>query len=454
MGPRRWTRLLCLLLAVIFWAAFSADAEEAPGNWPAWRGAEMNGLAQGSNPPVEFSESKNLAWKVEVPGSGFSTPIIWGDLILLQSALPVGETLSTKQQLADWQAQGREIYRDQSYVKSERRQQFLLLAYDRHTGEERWRKVLREDQPHEGIHPTNSWASGSPVTDGEHIFAFFGSQGLFATDMQGNLVWEKDLGDMDTRNGWGEGASAALHGDKLVVPWDHEGQSFIAAFDKSSGRELWRQDRDEVTTWFTPLIVERGGKSQVITTGAGHVRGYDLETGEEIWHGPGLTVNAIPTPLYDRGRVYLTSGYRGNILLAIDLDKARGNIEESGAIAWRYKRDTPYVASPIIYEDTIYFVKHLRGIFTALDVRSGEVRFGPVRLEDMRSIYASPVAAAGRLYLPGRYGNVIVIEHGPELRVLAINRFDDGFDASPAIVGDDIYLRGKSHLYRISTSAP
>jgi outer membrane protein assembly factor BamB len=428
------------------------DDSDSEGSryWPQWRGPNMDGVAPHGDPPVEWSESKNVAWKVDVPGLGASTPIIWKDLILIQTAEPAGGKLTSSQSLKEWQVEGRALFEGQQYVISTRRQQFVLLALDRETGKERWRRTLHEEHPHEGIHPTNTWASASPATDGEHILAFFGSWGLFVLDMEGKLIWKKDLGSMDTRNGWGEGSSPALFKDRVVVNWDHEGQSFIAAFDKRTGKELWRRERDEVTSWFTPLVVSHDGRDQIVTTGAGHVRGYDLENGDMIWQGPGLTVNSIPTPVASDGKVYVTSGYRGNALLAIALDRAKGDLETWGAITWRYDRDTPYVASPLLYRDTLYFFKHFKGILTTLDVRTGSPIYGPVRLNELRMVYASPVAAAGRVYLASREGTAVVLEHGSQLKILAVNQLDDGFDASPAVVDNELYLRGKEHLYKVA----
>ncbi len=447
-----------LMTCLILTPALGGDSGEAERNWPQWRGPQMNGIALHGSPPVEWSEDRNVAWKVPIPGRGSSTPIIWQDRIFIQSAVPAGSDLESRQELQDWQRDGRSIYSAQragrsqgeSYLPADKRQRFVIIAYDRGTGRTLWERTLNKEQPHEGIHPTNTWASGSPVTDGEHLVAFFGSWGLYCLDLDGNVLWSKDLGSMTTRNGWGEGTSPALSGNTVVVNWDHEGGSFLAAFDKRTGQEKWRQSREEVTSWFTPLVVTFEGRRQIITGGAGQVRGYDLETGALLWHGPGLTVNSIPTPVFDKGRVYLTSGYRRNVLLAVDLARAEGDIEAAGAILWRYDRDTPYVASPLLYGDSIYFVKHLRGILTSLDTGSGKRNYGPVRIGELKGVYASPVGADGRVYMAGREGTTMVLEHGNEYKVLAINRLDDGFDASPAVVGNELYLRGSSFLYRIS----
>jgi outer membrane protein assembly factor BamB len=328
-------------------------------------------------------------------------------------------------------------------------QAFQVLAYQREDGKLRWQTTVREEFPHEGTHQDGSYAANSAVTDGERIYAFFGSRGLYCLDMKGQKLWEKDLGQMAIKMGFGEGASPALHGDRLVVNWDHEAGSFIAAIDKKTGRELWRTPRDEKTTWATPLVVAQGGTRHVITSASSRVRGYDLETGRQLWEGPGLTPNAIPTPVSDGEIVYLTSGFRGSALLAVKLAAAKGDLTGSPAILWRYDQDTPYVPSPLLFAGGLYFLKSNSAILTRLDAGSGEKHFS-ARVEGLENIYASPVAAANRVYVTDRAGATAVLEAGREMKVLALNKLQDGFDASPAVAGDDIYLRGRRHLYRIS----
>ena len=400
---------------------------------------------------MRWSETESVRWKVPVPGSGASTPIVWGDTIYLQTAVPSGDVKSTKQNFTvDFQRTGESVYYGQSYVQSRQDQAFQLLAIDRATGATRWSKTLRVEQPVEGRHPTNTWASASPSTDGEHIIAFFGSRGLYALTMKGEVVWEKDFGEMDTRNGWGEGASPALFRNRVVLTWDHEGASFIVVLDKATGKELWRRERKEPTTWATPLIVTFDGRTQIITNGTNHVRGYDLESGTELWEGPGLTFNSIPSPVFADGVAYLTSGFSGSALVAVDLAKANGSISSGAGLLWKRDRDTPYVASPLLYRGSLYLFKHLSGIMTVIDAKSGEVLHGPARINEIPDLYASPVAAAGRIYIAGRDGAIVVLKHGAPPETLAVNRLDDGFDASPAIVGDELYLRGRKALYRIS----
>jgi outer membrane protein assembly factor BamB len=425
------------------------SSSPAAAGWPAWRGPFGTGEAAPGNPPITWSETVNIRWKTPIPGTGASTPIVWRDTIYLQTATPVGPPKAPRQTAFAFGAT-QPVYNGLAYVRADRDHEFAIVAVDRATGAIRWRKVLRVEQPAEGRHPTNTYASASPSTDGEHLVAFFGSRDLYGLTLEGDVRWARDFGEMTTRNGWGEGSSPALFRDRVIVTWDQEGGSFIAAVDVRTGRELWRRDRDEPTTWATPLVVPVGSRVQVITNGQQHVRAYDFDTGADLWHGPGLTFNSIPSPVHAGGIVYLTSGFQRSVLLAVDLAKARGDIETSGALLWRRDRDTPYVASPLVYGGSIYVFKHLQGILTALDARSGQVRYGPVRIPELPDVYASPVAVADRIYAAGRDGRTIVFRHGATFDTLAVNTLDDGFDASPVIVGDELYLRGRTTLYRVS----
>ena len=427
--------LLCLLPTLASTAETRSPAEKF---WPQWRGPLANGVAPHADPPTEWNESNNIAWKTEIPGKGSASPIVWGEIVYVQTAVPTGEPVVPA---------GAEGGRG---IQPTKAQQFTILAIRRDDGSVAWKKVLREVVPHEGTHTTATWASNSPITDGEHLFAYFGSQGLYCLDMKGNLIWEKDLGDMRTRRSFGEGSSPALAGNTLLVNWDHEGDSFIVALDKRTGEEIWRRDRDEITSWSTPLIVEHTGRLQAVVNATDRVRGYDLGTGEVIWEATGMTVNVIPTPVHLDGLVIVTSGFRGNALLAIRLDGAAGDITGTDSVVWSLDRDTPYTPSPLLYGEQLYFTKTNDGILSSYNAKTGEHYFGPVRLDKVPNIYASPVGAAGRVYITGRDGATLVLEQGPEFKVLAVNELDDGFDASPAVVDREIYLRGKRYLYRIS----
>lgn len=440
-------KILLSLLAVLPQVP-SVHAQEAERQWPTWRGPLYNGVAPHGDPPVKWSETENLRFKVEIPGRGLASPIVWGDKIfLLTAAAADQQAYEAAQKAAAEKLERREWPPSVEPVK----QAFEVLALSRRDGSVVWRRTAAEQVPHESHYLDSSFASASPVTDGRRLFAHFGSNGLYAYDLEGELLWSVDLGDMTTRRGFGEGSSPALHGDTLVVNWDHEGDSFIVALDARSGEELWRADRPgEVTSWSTPLVVEARGRLQVVVAATGRSRGYDLETGEEIWSATGMTVNTIPTPIHSGGIVYLTSGYRGNLMQAVALAKAKGPVNDTEAIVWTFDRHTPYVPSPVLYEDRICFLKHNKNIFTCLAAATGEVLYTEKRLEGITSVYASPVAAAGRIYVFAKDGRSIVLDAGREFRVLATNALDDGVRASPAIAGDEIFVRGDRYLYAIS----
>jgi outer membrane protein assembly factor BamB len=328
--------------------------------------------------------------------------------------------------------------------------QFALTAIDRTTGKTTWQKILREETPHEGHHPQDgTFASSSPIADASSVFGYFGSRGLYALDHKGNVRWQKDLGKMQTKMSFGEGSSPALFGNTLVVNWDHEGEDFIAAFDKNTGNELWKQKRNESTSWGTPLIVQHAGSAQVIVNASDKARSYDLATGKELWSVGPLTPNSIPSPVAGNGMVYCMSGFRGNALFAVKLGRT-GELTGTDAIAWTYNKSTPYVPSPLLYGDRLYFFASNNGILTVLDANTGKPVIDAERLTEVQNIYASPVGAADRIYIVGRDGSALVLKKGDKVEVLATNKLDDRFDASPAVVGRELFLRGKQNLYCIT----
>lgn len=419
-----------------------------PSGWAQWRGPLGTGASPDADPPIHWSETENVRFKVEIPGNSLSSPVVWGDTIYVMSAVSLDqEAFEAAKAKAQDVVDAGEWPPDVAPVK----QRFIVQARSRKDGSLLWEQVARESVPHESHYLDSSWSAASPIVDGERLYIHFGSNGTYTYDLEGNLLWSVDLGDMTTRRGFGEGSSPALYGDSLIINWDHEGDSFLVALDKRTGEELWRTERPgEVTSWTTPLVVEVEGRTQIVISSTGFSRGYDFSTGEEIWRLSGMTVNDIPTPVHRDGVVYLASGYRGTMLQAVDLARAKGDIEGTEAVLWQYDRDTPYVPSVLLYGDQLYFVKHLRNIFSSLDAATGEHHF-TARLPGIRNVYASPIAAAGRVYVFDRAGAAVVLEHGTELKVLAENELDDGIDATPALVGNEMYIRGRHYLYAVST---
>lgn len=408
------------------------SAARAGDTWPQWRGPLATGAATEADPPLEWSETKNIKWKAAIPGEGDSTPIIWGDKVFILTAVPKGGQ----------EVLGKTETPTQPY-------QFTVICFDRKTGKILWQKIAREEVPNEGHQQSNTHASASPVTDGECLIAFFGSHGLYCYDLDGNLKWQKDFGKMKTRMGFGEGASAALSGDVVVVPWDHEGEDFVVGLDKHTGKEIWRQKRNEPTGWTTPLVVDFGGKKQVVLNASGKVRSYDLLTGEQVWECGGQTANAIPTPVSANGMIYVTSGFRGSALQAIKLGKT-GDLTGTDAIIWHHEKDTPYVPSPLLSGNLLYVVGGNNAILSCFEAKTGAVQYEHERLEGIYSIYASPVAAKGRIYVLSREGVCVVLKDGAKPEVLAKNKVDDQTDASLAMVGKEIFLRGHHNIYCIS----
>lgn len=459
------TRSLFPLVAaasLVLASAGAADQSDALQNgWTRWRGPLATGVAPAGTPPQTWSETENIKWKTKIPGFGTSTPIILGNRVFILTALKSGNavdqasapaTPAPPAQLDEGRQRGRGR-RGGGGMRPEtptEAYQFVVLCLDRESGKIAWQKVAREEVPHEGHHRDHGFASASPVTDGEHVYAYFGSRGLYCYDLDGNLKWEKDFGDMQTRSGFGEGSSPALHGDTLVITWDHEGDDFVVALDKRTGKELWRKSRNEPTSWATPLIVEHDRKPQAIVNATERIRSYDLATGEVIWEAGGMTTNVIPTPVTGFGMVYALSGFRGAALQAIKLGRT-GDLTGTDTIAWQHNRSTPYVPSPLLSGDRLYFYAGNNGILSCFDARTGKAHYQGQRVADLLGgVYASPVAANGRVYLVGRDGKTVVIKDAEFLQVLAMNKLEDKFDASAAIAGKELFLRGHQYLYCIS----
>ena len=471
MKPRTERQYLPVLLGLASSLAFAATTAAAPAlneNWPQWRGPLQNGVAPSANPPATWSETNNVKWKVKIPGSGQATPIIWDNRVFIQTAIPTGKKVESKPdndgaqppavqpqaggeppRKGPGEGKGMVPPRFGGGPKPTEVYQFAVLCLDRQTGKVLWQKVAREEVPHEGFKQNDgSLASSSGLTDGQHVFAYFGSRGLYCYDLDGKLVWEQDLGKMRMAMSFGEGSSLALCKDTLIVNRDNEDDSFIIALDKRTGKTLWKKPREERSSWSTPLIIERDGKAQAVVTATGKIRSYNVTSGDVLWECGGLTRNVIPCPVADAGMVYCMSGFQGNALLAIRLGRT-GDLTGSDAIAWTHNKSTPYVPSPLLYGDKLYFLANNNGILSCLNTKSGEPLINAERLEDLSGVYASPLGAAGRVYLAGRNGVTVVLKQSDKLEVLAANQLDEKFEASPAAAGKDLFLRGHEYLYCI-----
>ncbi len=443
-AAQRWQRSLlnCLLLGIAAcWPILGSAVEPASSNWPQWRGPLATGVAPTGNPPTEWSETKNIRWKTPLPGKGHSTPVIWGNRIFVTTAIPSGPAVKAHFSGAPGAHDNSAITHHHEYV---------VMALDRLTGKILWKQAVSKQLPHEGGHNTASLASHSPVTDGKRIYASFGSQGIHAFSLDGKPLWKSNLGKMQTKHGHGEGSSPTLFGNTLVVNWDHEGKSFVVALDASTGKERWKQARDEVTSWATPIVVQHEGKSQVIISGTGRVRSYDLATGKINWECGGLSANIVASPVAADGLVFVGSSYEKRALFAVKLAGAQGDITGSKQVAWSRTRGTPYVPSALLYGNALYFLAHYQSILSRINAKTGKDEPGAYRLGPLGNIYASPVGVADRIYITDLDGQTLVMTHSEIPRSLALNKLDDSFSASAAIAGDEFYLRGAKAIYCIA----
>ncbi len=449
--------------------AFHVNAQEA--NWDQWRGPNRNGSVESGKPPTEWSLEKNIVWKTELPGKGSSTPIIHGNQVIVLTAIktdrvkagaaaeqppaagapagggrPEGGSGPGRGGPGGGPGGGRGFGRGPAPTNF---YEFFVLSYDRTTGVKQWEQKLNEEVPHEGGHQTNTYASSSPTTDGKNIYVDFGSRGIYCLDMQGKLKWKKGFGQMRTANSFGEGSSATIAGDKLLVPWDHEGESFLVALNANTGDEVWKTPRSEGTCWATPLVVEHKGRTQVIANGK-RVRSYDLATGKQIWECGGQVSNPIPSPILLGDQVICMTGYRGNAIHCISLD-SEGDVTDTKNVRWSNNEAAPYVPSATLYKGNLYLNKGNNNIISVLEASTGKVLTAQKRLNGLGDLYASPVAVNNHVYFTGRDGTTVVVKHGKDLEIVATNPLGETIDGSLSIVGDKIFARGEKHLFCIGS---
>ena len=411
-------------------------------NWHQWRGPEANGVSQTATPPIEWGEDKNIRWKVALDGTGSSTPIIWSNKLVLLAAINTGVVDPALPKPED---QPKRVF---GIKYPNTRYQFVVLCLDRDSGKQLWRRTANELVPHEGHHGDNDFAAASPTTDGQRLYCWFGSAGLFCYDLEGEKIWQRDLGKAFMEASLGEGCSPVLLDGKLVVVRDQQRQSTIEVFDAKTGKTLWKADRDEPNAWATPIVVQYNGTTQVITAASNFVRSYDLSDGRIIWQCSGLTGNVIPSPVVGGDVVYCMSGYQGYSLLALPLS-ASGDISHSDAVIWTRHQGTPYIPSPLLHDGLLYFLQSNRSILSCLDSKTGDIIIDRARLSGLSNVYASPVGADKRIYVTGRNGTTLVLQQSRELKVVANNKLDDQFKASPALSGSQLFLRGSRFLYCI-----
>jgi outer membrane protein assembly factor BamB len=422
-----WTRNGLASVACLFILANGAVLAQPVASWPHWRGPNHDG-ATTAGVPLTFSDTRNVRWRIQIPGRGFSTPIVWGDRMFLTTAIPTGR---------------------QTGAEPEHRLE--VIAVIRSAGKILWQRTAATVTPHEGYHRTyGSYASHAPATDGQRLYAFFGSRGLFVYDLDGALLWQTNPGiRMTMRLGFGEGTGVVVDNGRVYLQFDHQGAGAVIALNATDGKELWRAPRMENSSWSTPLVVTHAGRRQLVVSADTKVKAYDVDTGKVIWEVAGLGMNPIPQPVQFRDTVILMSGYRTPRLMAIQLGRT-GDLTGSNAVLWQSTRGTAYTGTPALHDGRLYVFSD-NGLLSVFDAATGRPHYLQARLPKPYTVKASPLVANGRVYLATEEGDIVVVRTGDRLDVLATNTMTDhSFIASPIAIGSDLYLRSRTHLFAIS----
>ena len=425
-------------------------------NWPQFRGPGASGVAEGRPAASSWDATKsvNTRWKTKIPGLAHSSPVVWGKKVFVTTAVTSGAKDETRYGL----------YGDVAPVKDDPKHTWKIYALDKETGKILWERVVSEGIPKVKRHPKSTHADSTPVTDGKYLIALFGSQGLYAYDLKGKLLWKQDLGVLDSGwfydpdYQWEHGSSPIIHGNLVIVQADVQKNSFIAAYDLKTGKLAWKTARDEISSWGTPTVYNGKTRAELITNGSRAIRGYDPATGKELWR---LTPNSevtTPTPVVAHDLIYVTSGYRPiQPIYAIRLG-ATGDItlkdgkESSEFIAWSKTRGGPYMPTPVVYGDLLYTCSN-QGVLTAYNAKTGE-RMYQERLGGKGGAFtSSPVASDGKIFLASEDGDVFVVKAGPKYELLATNPVGEVMMATPAISDGLVIVRAHNHLYAFGEPA-
>jgi len=417
-------------------------------NWSGWLGPGGLGVSSEGSIPIQWDMDTNLKWKTEVPGLGHSSPIVWGNRIIVTTAV------SSDPAANDWQKGFPMAGRSPDTESIS----WIVLCYDRESGQLIWSRIAIEDVPVNFRHLKNSYASQTPTTDGTYIYAFFGDQGLFCYDFQGNLIWSRDLGDFNMRQNWGMGSSPVLFENLVIQTCDQEtGNSFIVAMDKKTGKTVWKQDREELSSWSTPHLYIQGSRSELIVNATNTIQSYDPTTGKKLWEcrGPSTSITT-PTPVSSNGLIFVSSGFVVDPVRPITafVPGANGDITlkegetESEFILWRQPTAAPYIPTPIAHGEYIY-VLYDQGFFACYEAKTGREVYGRKRIGMGTNFSASPLVIGDKVYCFSEDGDVYVLKTGPEFEVLAVNSIGEGIMATPAVLDGMIFLRTIKNLYCI-----
>ncbi|HEY6614029.1 MAG TPA: PQQ-binding-like beta-propeller repeat protein [Vicinamibacterales bacterium] len=434
---RAWTALL-LILAL----CTSLTSAAAGENWPQWRGPGGQGVSADADVPTEWAPDKNVLWKAELPGTGMSSPIVWGDRIYLTAVLE-GDVVPGQRAVKHRQGQEVDWIHPDS-VAADKKHTFKVVALDAKSGKILWDRTAYDGTVFDARHRRSSFAGPTPVTDGSMVYAYFGPEGLYAYDAAGTLVW-KVVTPFATL-GLGTGTSPVLFENLVIIQRDEDNgdQSALVAYDKKTGKEVWNTKRTVEISWSTPVLVQGGGRTELVTNGNELIIAYDPGTGKELWRTTGVQSNAIHTPLVGHGLVILTAGYPAKKVIAL----RPGPVPDGQRVAWEYSKGTGYVISNIVYGDYLYLFTD-NGIVTCLDPKTGAVKYEGGRIPVPARFMGSPVAFAGLVAMTSEAGETFMLKAGPTHEIVGKNSVDEAVYSSPAIANGRIYIRTDKHLFAI-----
>jgi outer membrane protein assembly factor BamB len=433
-------------------AGCCAIAAAPSGNWPSFRGLEASGVADGQNLPDRWDGmgGENIKWKTRVPGLAHSSPVVWGDRLYVTSAISsLGEATFKHGLFGEGDASpDRSVH------------QWKLYSLDKRTGKILWDRTAYEGVPKEKRHVKSTYANATPATDGRHVVVFFGSQGLYCFDTSGQLLWKKDLGVLDLgaydapEYEWGTASSPIIYKNRVIVQCDTQKQDFLLAADIETGATVWKADRDELPSWGTPNIYSGGGRVVLVTNASNFIRGYDPDTGKELWRLGGSSQITAPTPVWSGGLIVVASGRRPEAPVFVVRADASGNItlargaSSSDQIAWSRQQRGPYMPTPLIYGEYLYVLGN-QGIFDCYELRSGKEIYRQRLAHQGGGFSASPVASDGRIYLSSEDGDIFVARAGTGFELLATNPMGERLMATPALAGGRMFVRGERHVFAI-----
>ena len=437
------TRRISLALLAIT----SLTTAGSAANWPQWRGPDGSGISNEKNLPSEWGPGKNIKWRTPIAGRGHSSPIVWGNRVFVTTAVE-GDVVQGAKAVKHMAGDKEFLHPDS--IGADRKHQFKVIALNRDSGKVLWEALAWEGTPYDNRHRKSSYASSTPATDGKLVYAYFGTEGLYAYDFNGKLAWKAQLGNLATV-GMGTGTSPILYDNVVIVQCDEDNgeASFIVALDKKTGKEVWRTPRKVQVSWSTPLLVKTATHSELITSGTEMVISYDPATGKELWRHKGVESNAIPSPVANNEMVFLVAGFPAKIAMAIKLGGS-GDLTGTPNVPWKYAKGTAYVPSPILYGDYLYLTTD-RGILTCIDAKTGEVKYEGGRIPIPATFTASPVAFEGKILMTSEDGDTFIVKAGPKHEVLGTNTVGEPVYASPAIADGRIFIRGEKNLYCIGS---